>query len=89
PRLKYPEVKAVGTGLVRVVADTLVKAGYPVIEAPRLGHAAAEILKLADAHEADLVVLGALGHGAVARLLLGSVSARVLDHSRASVLIAR
>ena len=37
----------------------------------------------------DLVVVGARGHGGMARLLLGSVSEKVLGHARCPVLIVK
>jgi nucleotide-binding universal stress UspA family protein len=89
PYLRYPEVKEGGRALVRHVADKLVRAGYQVVEAAKVGRAADEIVTLANRDRADLVLVGARGHGAVARFFLGSVSTRVLDHARASVLIAR
>lgn len=39
--------------------------------------------------EADLVVLGSRGHGAVASALLGSVAAEVVDYAPCPVLVAR
>jgi|GEM_PF-38905 len=52
------------------------------------GPAAAAILRAAETHRADLIVMGARGLGAV-RALLGSVSHRVLQHATCPVLIAR
>ncbi|QDT09511.1 Putative universal stress protein [Planctomycetes bacterium K23_9] len=53
------------------------------------GAAAHEILKLAEQIDADLIVLGACGHSAVGRILLGSVSDSVATHATCSVLIVR
>jgi nucleotide-binding universal stress UspA family protein len=53
----------------------------------RIGSPAAEILKAAE--HADLVVVGARGVGALDRLFLGSVSERVLQHARCSVLVVK
>lgn len=51
------------------------------------GHPAAEILDVADEVDADLIVLGSRGLGAVERFLRGSVSTRVANHARTSTLI--
>jgi nucleotide-binding universal stress UspA family protein len=44
---------------------------------------------VASKHQADLIVMGAKGLGAVDRFLLGSVSMRVVQHANCSVLIVR
>ncbi len=48
-----------------------------------------EILKLAEQTDSDLIVLGAVGHSALDRVLLGSVSDYVATHSEVSTLIVR
>ena len=53
------------------------------------GHAADQILKLAEAHKVDLIILGSEGKGLLKRLLIGSTSEQVLNHASCSVLIAR
>jgi nucleotide-binding universal stress UspA family protein len=53
------------------------------------GNPADEILATAGAFDADLIVVGARGMGGMARLLLGSVSERVLRHARCPVLIVK
>mgnify|MGYP003346169552 CR=1 FL=1 len=46
-------------------------------------------MAVARQHQADLVICGAKGLGAVGRLLLGSVSTRLAQHSPCSVLVVR
>lgn len=58
-----------------------------VERAVRIGSPAGEILSIAE--RADLVVVGARGLGPVDRLLVGSVSERVLQHARCSVLVVK
>lgn len=89
PFLKYPEVREAGQSIVRRYADKLAKAGFAVQEAPKLGKPADEILKVAKRHKADMIVTGAKGLGAIGRVLLGSVSTRVVQHSSCSVLVVR
>lgn len=89
PFLKYPEVREAGQFIVRRYADKLAKAGFAVQEAPKLGKPADEILKVAKRHKADMIVTGAKGLGAIGRVLLGSVSTRVVQHSSCSVLVVR
>lgn len=55
----------------------------------RQGDAAQEIVRLADAVDADVIVMGSRGRGTVAGVLLGSVSQAVLRRTKRSVLIAR
>ena len=51
------------------------------------GDAAAVILDLAEEVDADLIVVGARGLGAVGRFLRGSVSTRVAHHAPCDVLV--
>ena len=48
-----------------------------------------EILNEAESINADLIVVGSQGHGAVARFLLGSVSQFLAIHANCSVMIVR
>ncbi len=89
PFLKYPEIKQAGVKLVEQSAEKLIKGGFVVDEAFRLGKPAEEILKVATQKKADLIVTGAKGMGAVARFLLGSVSTKIVQHSNCTVLVVR
>jgi len=51
------------------------------------GHPVANILQLADRHDADLIVLGSHGKGALNYAFLGSVAEKVLRKSQRPILI--
>ncbi len=53
------------------------------------GHPADEIVAYADNVDADLIVVGSRGHGAIASALLGSVSRAVLHEAKRPILVVR
>jgi nucleotide-binding universal stress UspA family protein len=89
PFLRSSEVKEAGQALIERDAERLINAGYTVNKILKLGHPAEEIIKVADRQKIDLLVVGAKGLGAIARFFLGSVSAKLVQHSTASVLVVR
>jgi len=89
PYFKYPEVKETGKTLVQRYGAKLSKSGFQIREALRLGKPADEILTVAKQDKADLIVTGAKGLGAIRRILLGSVSTRVVQHAHCGVLVVR
>jgi nucleotide-binding universal stress UspA family protein len=80
---------SLGEGVTKKAAQRLEKAGVDVITEILEGPPADAILTVADVRECDLIVMGSRGHGALASLLLGSVSHRVLAHACAPVLVVR
>jgi nucleotide-binding universal stress UspA family protein len=54
-----------------------------------VGDPANEIVAYADSVDADLIVVGSRGRGAVTSALLGSVSRAILHETRRPVLVAR
>jgi len=59
--------------------ETIVRGGAP----------ADQIIRVADEVEADLIVIGGRGKGAVEAIVLGSVAYRVLHHAPCPVLVTR
>jgi nucleotide-binding universal stress UspA family protein len=55
----------------------------------RLGSPANEVVQYAADQQADLIVVGSRGHGAVKRLLMGSVADRVVHLAHGPVLVVR
>jgi nucleotide-binding universal stress UspA family protein len=74
-------------GELRALEATLKCQGLDVAAALREGHPIADILDEARRVDAKLIVLGSHGHGALHKLLLGSVSAGVLRKSPCPVLV--
>jgi nucleotide-binding universal stress UspA family protein len=74
---------------LREAVERLGLAGRSVDGKLLRGRAASAIIEEAGAFRADLVILGSRGHGAIATLLLGSVSSEVVDHAPCPVLVAR
>ena len=82
---------------LRHEADTIVQrtvarlreAGLTASGVVLRGRPADAVAKAATDVDADLIVLGSRGHGAIERMLLGSVSSEVVDRATVPVLVAR
>ena len=82
---------------LRIDRDALLGRAVECLRRPGLGlaarlvtgRAASVIVDVAEEIGADLVILGARGHGAIEQAFLGSVSAEVVDQTHCSVLVAR
>jgi nucleotide-binding universal stress UspA family protein len=71
------------------VAAELDGMGSSVDTLVRIGTPADQIIRAADELEADLIVIGGRGKGAMEAIVLGSVAYRVLHHAPCPVLVTR
>ncbi|WP_298335673.1 universal stress protein [Ferrimicrobium sp.] len=83
------EFEATGNALLAEAAEVAAKThpGVKVKTALESGNAASRIIEHAD--KADLVVVGARGHGGFQALMLGSVSDQLVHHCPVPVVIVR
>jgi nucleotide-binding universal stress UspA family protein len=65
------------------------EAGFTVEKHVREGDAAHTLINVAEEKGADLIAVGARGHGALRRFALGSVSAKLSHNTPTSLLIVR
>ena len=85
-----PRSSGAGDGSALAAAVRLAGArGVPVRAVLLTGDAVDEIVAYADSLDADLIVVGSRGLGAVASGMLGSVSQGVLHEARRPVLVVR
>ncbi len=96
PALALVESDAVETALrseaearVEAARQRLAQPGVTVEAAVLRGRPAIAIADEAKAMIADLIVVGSHGHSRIESMLLGSVSAELIDHTPAPVLVAR
>ncbi|MDN5942049.1 MAG: universal stress protein [Nitrospira sp.] len=89
PWIKYPGLKEVGTKLVEQTMEKLIRAGFSAEPLRPIGKPAERIMEAASTQQADLIVMGAKGLGAIDRFLLGSVSTRVVQDANCAVLVVR
>ena len=83
------EIRAEAERTVHRARERLARPGLTVQAAVLRGRAATAIVDRAGRMPADLIVVGSRGQGTIASMLLGSVSAELVDHSPAPVLVAR
>lgn len=86
PVQDYPEA---GRMVIKRCVEMLSKSGFALNTLIQVGKPTSEILKIAGERKADLIVTGVKGLGAIRRMLLGSVSTRIVQHAACSVLVVR
>jgi len=83
----YAKRKGAGQAVLdnaqKILGSTTFKVHQELIE----GSEAEAILKVAEKHQADLIVMGTRGFGAVKGLLVGSVSRKVIHLSTCPVMV--
>ena len=87
-RLLQPRIE-IGTKTLDEAAAELEASGIKVEKELLEGPMAESILKVADARNCDLIIMGARGLSDLQGLLLGSVSHRVIQHAKCPVLVVR
>lgn len=80
-------VGTVGRALDRLIAETDVPPGVRFERKVLSGDPAQQLLNYVTTYSPDLVIAGSHGHNFLTRLMIGSVSTRLLRHSRRSMLI--
>jgi nucleotide-binding universal stress UspA family protein len=76
-----------GNDALKSVGEMAMKAGVPFEAKIVEGQPATEIMKMAETTNADLIVMGRLGRTGIGKFLMGSVSEKVIRHSRVPVLM--
>src|SRR4029453_3401945 len=79
-------IRRAGEGLSKLAAS-LPPDSPPATQAVVVGRPPAEIVRYAEGHAADVIVMGTHGYGAVKRFLLGSVADQVLRQATCPVLV--
>jgi nucleotide-binding universal stress UspA family protein len=83
------ELRVRRTAALDEAAKLAAEHGVEIFVEVLAGNPADEIVAFADSTDANLIVVGSRGRGAVASALLGSVSSDVLRESRRPVLVVR
>ena len=75
--------------IVEEAAGALAQPGVTISQSVARGRPANKVLEIAHDFVADLIIVGSRGHGTIASMVLGSVSAEIADHAHCPVLVAR
>ena len=83
------KIRDVARRLVNHTVQQLLKAGFTAEPIYKIGDPAEEIMKVAAKQHTDMIVMGAKGLSALDRIVLGSVSTRVVQYATCPVLVVR
>jgi nucleotide-binding universal stress UspA family protein len=82
----YGEEAAAG---LKQAEKMLLKAAIPFHSVHKVGAVAEQIVGFAKKNKTDLIVMGSHGHGALANVLMGSITTKVLASTSTPVLVVR
>lgn len=88
PAMDRSHVGSIGRELERITADVAFAEGVTCEHRVLAGDPARELLELVGELRAELIITGSHGHNFLSRLLVGSVSTRLLRRAGCSILIA-
>lgn len=71
------------------IRSFFVKRGLDAEYLAKVGHAAEQIVAIANKGKHDFILMGSHGHGSLGNLVLGSVANKVLAHCKTPVLLVR
>lgn len=85
--LNLPSQDALAAEGFGTVEKTITESGVTFTRVVIQGSPADKIVQVADKHNAQLIIIGRRGHGAIRKFLLGSVTDRVVQHANCDVLV--
>lgn len=85
----YEQLEQMGKEIVSDVENTAKAAGLETEASVLKGDPAARIVNFAEEQNVDMIVVGSHGIGGFERLVIGSVSEKVVRHAKVPVLVVR
>ncbi|KAF5069680.1 universal stress protein [Methanospirillum purgamenti] len=87
--IMYSLLEQEGNAALDKIREIAQKQNFEVTTHFEQGHAGDTILSTAEKLNADLIIMGSHGKSNIDRILIGSVSSFVVEHSKVSVLVVR
>lgn len=85
----YEHFERVGREAICYIEENVKAAGIETVPILLKGNPAEKILDFAEEQKVDMIVMGSTGKSGVERFMLGSVSEKVIRHSKVPVLVVR
>lgn len=85
----YEQLEQMGNEIASDVEKTAKATGLEAESLVLKGDPAEKIVSFAEEHNIDMIVVGSLGKGEFKRLVIGSVSEKVVRHAKVPVLVVR